>query len=552
MKLSLAQLRSDITGPSLFYAPSYLFVLPVFLLTSLLSTAHLGDWKSLLLWSLANVLSMALCWGLIAIADRLVFSRRNEAWLWNVLLFSAFIGATKGGTTTLLGTFLGVEENFAALIGGRMVQTALLGLVTIPALAILAATRSRFQNERDALVAEKVRVAATDNPVNATTRKEYLRLAEEIGKVRSQLQDTGAVEVSALIRDIVQTGLRPITHRLWADEDKKQTNFSLRDLSRVAIVSHPFVAWPVALILFLGTLGPYIAASGWSQGFTRSVLTAVSIGAVYGAFRLIKTKSVPMAWLVYVFAHLVLAVLIVLLSKALFGDLSGFTDVSAFFVLYIWILQTGYMTSFVVGAMATHFQMREQLEALSKNLGLDRRVIQARALLAKRDIANYLHSELQNNLLAIALKVEAGDANMWAVSEELGEIQKLLNSGASPETTDDRSLHIQLSELAERWAGFVQVSVYCAFDMKGKAMKRQVVLVVSEGISNAIRHGLASSVSVRIAKTKAGISVELFDDGIGPKTGQAGLGSKFFESVSGSNWSIDPRPEGGSILRVVI
>lgn len=552
MKPSLAQLRADITGPSLFYAPSYLFVLPVFLLTSLLSTAHLGDWKSLLLWSLANVLSMALCWGLIAIADRCVFFRRNEAWLWSVLLFSAFIGATKGGTTTLFGAFFGVEEEFAALIGGRMVQTALLGLVTIPALAILASTRSRFQNERDALVAERVRAAAKDNLVNPTTRDEYLRLAEEIGNVRSQLQDTGAVQVSALIRDIVQTGLRPITHRLWANEEKKQTNFSLRDLSRVAIVSHPFVAWPVALILFLGTLGPYIAASGWAQGLARSSLTAALIVVVYAAFRFIRTKRVPIAWLVYVLEHLVLALLILLLSKALFGDLSGFTDVAAFFVLFIWILQTGYMTSFVVGAMATHFQMREQLEALSKNLGLDRRVIQARALLAKRDIANYLHSELQNNLLAIALKVEAGDANLWAVSEELGAIQKLLTSGASPETTDDRSLQIQLGELAERWAGFVQVNVDCTFDLKDKTMKRQVVLVVSEGISNAIRHGLASTVSVSVANTKSGIAVELIDDGIGPRTGQSGLGSKFFESVSGSNWSIDQRPEGGSILRVFI
>ena len=552
MKLSLAQLRFDITGPSLFYAPSYLFVLPVFLLTSLLSTAHLGDWKSLLLWSLANVLSMALCWGLIAFADRFVFSRRNEAWLWRVLLFSAFIGAAKGGTTTLLGALFGVEDNFAELIVGRMVQTALLGLVTIPALAILAATRSRFQNERDALVAERVRVAATDNLVNASTKVEYLRLAEEIGKVRRQLQDSGAVQVSALIRDIVQTGLRPITHRLWANEEKKQTNFTLRDLSRVAIVSHPFVAWPVALTLFLGTLGPYIAASGWSQGLARSVLTAALVVVVYSAFRIIKTKSVPMAWLVYIFAHVVLALLIVLISKALFGDLRGFTDVSAFFVLFIWILQTGYMTSFVVGAMATHFEMREQLEALSENLGLDRRVIEARALLAKRDIANYLHSELQNNLLAIALKVEAGDANLVAVQEELGAIQTLLTSGASPDNADDRNLQTQLSELAKRWAGFLQVSISCPLELADKTMKRQVVLVVSEGISNSVRHGLASSVSVRVAKTKAGIAVELVDDGIGPRTGQAGLGSKFFETVSGANWTIDQRPEGGSILRVVI
>lgn len=546
--MNWSQIRRDITGPSLFYAPSYLFVLPVFWLTSLLSTAHLSDFKNLLLWSLANILSMALCWAIISLADRFIFRRRKESWLIPVLLFSAFIGATKGGTTTIFGAIFGVEDNFGDLIGGRMVQTSLLGLFTVPALAILAATRSKFQEVRDTLVAERVRLAANDPILNSTATEGYARLAKEIGYLRDGIQTSGNAQVSNLIRDIVQNGLRPITHRLWDKEDQRQTNFTLRDLSRVAIVGHPYVAWPVALILFLGTLGPYVASAGWAEGLARSTITAFAIALTYRFAKLLRTEKAPLAWLYYVSIHLLLAGFIVGVSKELFGALPGFTAISAFFVLFIWILQTGYMTSFVAGALATHNEMREQLQALSKKLGIERQVMQARAQLAKRDIANYLHSELQNKLLAIALRIESGDSNVDGVLEELTAVQGLLTAGVQADPLDSRPLAIQLAELVDRWKGFVKIYLESDSRITNQQVTRQVLLVVTEGLSNSVRHGLASEVSISIKSIVDGVLIEISDDGIGPRSGLPGLGSRFFESVSCSNWSLSQRQEGGSKL----
>ena len=493
---------------------------------------------------------MALCWAIISLADRFIFRRRRASWFIAILLFSAFIGATKGGSTTIFGALFGVEDNFDELIGGRMIQTALLGLFTVPALAILAATRSKFQDVRDALVAERVREAVKDPIINTIATEEYARLASDIGKVRDGLQSTGHAEVSGLIRDIVQNGLRPITHRLWDKEDKRQTNFTLRDLSRVAIMGHPYVAWPVALILFLGTLGPYVASVGWGEGLARSSITAIAIVLSYRFAKRLKPSDVKVAWLCYVVVHLLLAGFIVLVSKQLFGELPGFTAVSAYFLLFIWILQTGYMTSFVAGALATHNEMREQLESLSQKLGLDRQVMQARAQLAKRDIANYLHSELQNKLLAIALRIESGESNIDSVLEELAAVQVSLTTGAQPELHDSRTLATQLEELVDRWKGFVRVHLVTDQLIANQEVDRQIVLVINEALSNSVRHGLASEVFVSIRPIRKNVSIEVADDGIGPRSGTPGLGSRFFDSVSGSNWSLRQRPEGGSILEL--
>jgi signal transduction histidine kinase len=506
----------------------------------------------LILWSLANFASMALCWGLIVLADRYIFCHRKESWLWGILLFSAFIGATKGGTTTVFGALLGVESDFQNLIGGRLIQTALLGLVTIPALAILATTRAKYQDLRDALVAERVRVASNDPILNTISSAEYARLADEIGKAREGIKTTSNIEVSALIRDIVQNGLRPLTHRLWDREDQKQTNFTLRDLSRVAILGHPFVAWPVALILFIGTLGPYVYAAGWGQGILRSLFTAVAILVFYQLAKLFKSETVLVAWGYYISVHIGLAGLIVLGSQKLFGELPGFTPLSAFCVLFIWILQTGYMTSFIAGAVATHNEMRLQLQVLSQTLGLDRQVMLARAHLAKRDIANYLHSDLQNKLLSLALRIESGESNADFVGAELEAIQQLLRGGDQPETSNLRPLDEQLGDLLDRWKGFVMIHVSGDYDVVDKTLAKQVVLVVAEGISNAVRHGLASEVFISLKQSGSKSVIELLDDGIGPRSGVPGLGSRFFDSIAGTNWSLSPRPEGGSALVVEV
>lgn len=552
MKKSWVQLRKDITGESLFYAPSYLFVLPVFWLTSLLATAHWGSWPNLLLWSLANILSMTLCWLVIVLADWLVLRNRTESWIVPILIFSSGVGALKGASTTLFGAWLGVESDIESLIWGRIAQTAVLGLVTIPALAVLASTRLRFQAERDALVAEKVRASAADLASDPKRIQDYRNLAFEISQVRSRLLSDEGATVSKLVRDIVQNALRPLTHRLWHLENDRQTNFTLRDLSRVAIVGHPFVASPVALILFIGTLGPYVNAAGFGEGLARAALTAAFIMVFYRLFGLVKINSLFVAWSYYFLVHGALAASIVVASKFLFGDLRGFTAASAFLLLFVWILQTGYMTSFVAGTLATRNQLQEQLRQLSKELGIEQEVLKVSAQLVQRDHANFLHSDLQNKLLSIALRIETGGESAQLADRELRDIELLLHSGNFVTLNSQVSLADELEAIAERWRGFLVLDVACKLAEAGPTETRIICQILNEALSNAVRHGLATRVEVSIATVGSRTQIEICDDGIGPREGRAGLGSKFFSSVAAEGWSLEALSRGGSKLTVAI
>jgi len=62
--------------------------------------------------------------------------------------------------------------------------------------------------------------------------------------------------------------------------------------------------------------------------------------------------------------------------------------------------------------------------------------------------------------------------------------------------------------------------------------------VVEEGLTNAIRHGQATAISVRVDVEGAGVLIVVADDGAGPKEGTAGLGSALLDQATGGAWSL--------------
>jgi signal transduction histidine kinase len=73
---------------------------------------------------------------------------------------------------------------------------------------------------------------------------------------------------------------------------------------------------------------------------------------------------------------------------------------------------------------------------------------------------------------------------------------------------------------------------------------RNIVHVIEEAFSNALRHGLATEATIVLNTTPTVISVTVIDNGIGPRVGDPGLGSSLFNSIAGSNWSLSRGPEG--------
>jgi two-component sensor histidine kinase len=74
--------------------------------------------------------------------------------------------------------------------------------------------------------------------------------------------------------------------------------------------------------------------------------------------------------------------------------------------------------------------------------------------------------------------------------------------------------------------------------------------LIEEAVSNSFRHGLASQVTIELSVDPEP-KLTVLDDGIGPVSGPAGLGSKVLDSAAIS-WTLSPGAQGGSELTVFL
>lgn len=173
-------------------------------------------------------------------------------------------------------------------------------------------------------------------------------------------------------------------------------------------------------------------------------------------------------------------------------------------------------------------------------------------------MAKYLHGNLQSRLMASAFAIEmAGSAQDSKAL--LAEIDKARQSVTTPFdqliSHEMASIANELSNLMVMWDGILttQVEVMGSENDVSVIDTRNIVHVVEEAFSNALRHGLATEATIFLNSSATEISLTVIDNGIGPRAGDPGLGSSLFNSIAGSKWSLSRGPEGvGAALNLQI
>ena len=546
-------------GPALLHRPGFLAGLPIMVLASVL-TANSSQQANLWLpWILANLLSVVVCWGWFELFERVIFAGRAKKPIAAVVvaLFGLSLGALKGATTGLFGFLLGLEPDLALGITSRIIQTALLGLWVVPVLAVLEATRRRFQAERDILVAERVqqRLAAADVQNNEIVSQPELR--QFIGDAKKRLESDSSKTYGPLIRDIVENALRPLSHRLWERENARVTNFSLADMSKIALVRYPFVVLPVTVSYFGPVFFSLLAAVGVTRAISTMVIEVIVLVTLLLAAKLYRPKKFAVAATYFIFV-LALSVSAMALSTAfIYSEPITIGLLATHVVAFVWLSQVAFLSSFVVAAIRSHDKIREQLEELEQTLGnrsLSDTVAKTENLILNRELANFLHGNLQNRLLSAALRMDKNQDNPAELLRELRAVEQLLDDAVLDYSqSSGLGLAEQLAEIAARWAGFVSVQIDLQTSGASAVQIKQVTQLVNEAVSNAVRHGLAGNVWVSVvAGGYSQLLITVTDDGLGPRDGVAGLGSHLYESMAGTSWSLKPGTDGGSVLTLTI
>lgn len=550
-KLSYEQLTKRFGGSALLVKREYLFVAPLAIMSSLLVNTETLGFETYL-WLVANLVALAACALWLLLFDKVFFARRHISpvgFAW-VVAFAISLGALKGAMTGVMAVMLELESSLLQAISSRVTQTSFMGLCLVLGITVIESTRRKFQEQRDSFVATAVRqklaeVVSTEGQTGNDDIRQFVQIArEKLSVPDSESGDHQALRAaySTALRELVENNLRPLSHRLWQIENAKYLNFTITDLSRLAIKSRQSFIWQVAGVIFAGSWLSLVSQIDAEAAFIRSALEAVFVAVVLAATKLVQPQSMLFSWLYFLVSNAAAATAAVMGTGFVLGRLPSLPEFGTTVVVFFWLCQLTYFTRMTAAALDSH-------RLISENARPD-----SHHLLQNRELANYLHSNLQNRLLSAAIKIERGEGGITEMLAELAVVENVLNSAnADFGARNTGKLPARLEELRQRWAGFVEIEIQVG-DV-GKLVEGQVcdqiMQIVSEGVSNSVRHGMAAKVHVLIAPKAAGFEVTLEDDGLGLRSGVSGLGSKFFDSIAGPNgWSLTNLAEGGTRLAV--
>lgn len=385
-------------------------------------------------------------------------------------------------------------------------------------------------------------------------------LAEALGRLRVS-GDVSAEQASASLRTLAADVVRPLSHRLFEDEQAPtpavRRSSVPRGRSARLLIEHmrPAPAWLIVLVIEIIALpvefvapragsaaaGSFIVLLGgavmfalswlvqrwWRPGAT-TIPRLVALTTAYFAVGAIATAVMGLAGQVLVAEPIMYWVTPILLALIAMG----FSLLSA-----LAIRRTA------TEDLLADYVVRESQLAANYRESLQR---------ARRGVAKFLHSNLQAELIAsamsLAMRVGRDEAGGRVVIEEIDRMTRSISEQMLSDAPPMMSSRDRVMELTSLWAGVLDIEmnvnddVWSILDCDHAALAA-VDDVISEGLTNAVRHGDDSRVVLRMNHEVDAIVIRITSHGRIAAGARSGLGSVFLDD-SARTWQLSEDSSG--------
>lgn len=544
----------------------YLLLLPLSILFAVTTIPSFQRQENLAFGVLVSIAAYGMAGIVLWIASVTVLRQRRSQPV--SILLVALIGGLAWALRSAV--FAGALEwaglESTAALAQRLVFGFALGVLAVPVMAWIVASLAEFRHRREEALQRLV-----DEQVAADQQEAYVQvlragLVDQVSAALDQARiDVDALDLSAesMPRDTVEAlervsrdAVRRVSHETW-QEGREASRVRLQDVIRVSASTKPFQPW------ILGLLVPFwiVAAArtlGWADALVVGLVGAAYLLGLVAAANVIVPRSGRRTLLSYWVAVAALGTvglitdgLVTLVAPAEGGasyglQVSILASVTAMFVIVL----TGWGRAATVAG-------NQRIDALYASISaaeVRRESLAEQERRMRRQIAIALHGTVGANLTAATMRlhhaIDNGDVS--AATEALVESRRLLDVDIhSLLLREHADVKAALNDLVDQWFGLVDITVDVDPDLRASPDVTQAVLdVVTEGISNAVGHGGATSVDVQVSRCADGVRLVLKDDGHPPVGGTPGLGSRMLDEHARGRWSRQNRDPRGSQLTI--
>jgi hypothetical protein len=546
------KVRRAIGSEWLIHTATYAWLLPVWFSGSILSTRNLSGWQELLVVAAINVFALGIC-ALEFLFLRITLWRSSEIFsglttpVASVIAGGVILGATKSLITVGLSAIL--LESAPNDLWGRVLAGSVVGIIVVVAVPLTLSELEHYRSQREDLINEIVIREVQDSRARAEPNPHALqefvnRSLQTLASVRAEPETLPAV-----LDDMRENEIRPLSHEIWQREQEHIPDFTLGSLMSVGLGSPTFVVLPVVLGYAI-LMGPsQLAEYGLVGGLGALALQSIIIALGLNLARVLRPRGKWWGISLFAITNAVVTATIAIVTTTLFGAIPHYLPLQAALGAFQVLVTLTLITSVFDLSRRTHKAVEEDLLRLSPGLGTDelKRAQQSRD---NRDLAQLLHSQVQNVFLAKSIQLtremksvtlnETDRGNL--LEQNLLDLEAYLRGLVSPQNVPSPlSLADRANSVVESWSAVLEITferdsqTHLAF----LGLSPDVLLgLINEGISNAVRHGLASRVLITATAHPDSATIAFDDDGVGPRHGSPGLGSHLFTAIPHSSWQL--------------
>lgn len=367
----------------------------------------------------------------------------------------------------------------------------------------------------------------------------------ELQKKLETADDPAKLQNALLTMQSINTEVvRPLSHELSAaitqpvyrtgsQQELQSFRFTWPKKVNLAKAQSPWMFFVILLVLGLNS---QIALTSIGQGIE---IVAVSMFPLILMFTL--EKVVFRNTLLPTSLAILISALSGFLGGAIGGNLALWLDIATTEIFWwqaislVLVIKTG---NLVYGIFQTGWQ--ESLNQLAE-VNEQQRTINSRLRqqlwLGQKALAMELHGSVQATLQALALRLSRmQEINLLEIGQVLEQVRRALSRIENQEYLAGQEFKSLLEDLRELWDGTAAISWSITPEAQSTldrdpGLARCAFEVIRESVTNAVKHGSASSLSIAVSLSPSALQLEISNNGIMTDSGEASLGVELMEQL---------------------
>jgi signal transduction histidine kinase len=441
-----------------------------------------------------------------------------------------------------------VGQELFRLLGGPIFS-----FVTFTLAAVLASNFQRHRESLAALADERYRLQIRSAGIRAKVqiqREELLGkvrslLDPAIAKIQANLTGTSSTEAIASLRSTVDEVVRPLSlevaeasDELEAESGKAVIREKAPTPSRIMLGEFIVPLW-ASLILSIVLVPAAFLLEDPLSSLTILLCAFLSMFLGLGFFQWLTMKLPVPPFLVALLVPSFSAISLIPIYFAA-EELEWNVTVQQVNALLLFGVCVGVTTFAAQFSQLQRKATTENLVAVNQQLEILNASLRQELWLNRRRTASVLHGPVQAALFASAMKLsQEQKPTAELVAEVEQDISAAIERLNNPSNLEGEDISDLLNQIVEIWSDAADISIEIPAELEAAIVRapltsEALIEISREFITNAIKHGKASKVSLKVSRLDdLRIAIQVVDDGQGlPPGAKPGFGSKLLSELS--------------------